>query len=337
MGSAPKVTVLMPVYNRADYVGQAVASVLAQTFTDFELLVVDDGSTDGSVGVVEAFADPRIRLVRNDTNLGVPKTRNKGLALAQGTYVAMLDSDDRALPHRLARQVVFLDQRPGVVLIGANTRGMGRRRWRPKDLLRQRPLAPDAVRARLLFRCCIAQTTIMARADVLRRFGYAEDFSAAQDFELFVRLADAHPIANLPDVLVQYRRHAGQMSERRDLVADRQLLILKRQLERLGMEHTDEELHGHFLLARPRSWHRADAAYLGWAEAWLCRLEQANRSAGRYPEAVFRATLGQVWLDLCARAPAAACAALGRRAWRSPLNGAARAALAARWAGPAAS
>lgn len=336
MSGAPKVTVLIPVYNRAEYVGDAIASVLAQTFTDFELLVIDDGSTDASAEVVEGFRDPRLRLVRNEANLGIPTTRNKGLALVRGTYLAMLDSDDRAEPDRLARQVAFLDRNPEIALLGGNTRRLGRRRWRLKTLLAPRPLAPEAIRARLLFRCCVAQTTIMGRTEVLRAFGYAEAFAASQDFELFARLAEAHSIANLPNVLVQYRQHAGQMSRRREIVTETQLAILGRQLERLGIAPDADELHKHFLLTRPASWFRPDAAYLDWAEAWLCRLDEANRRAGRYPEPVFRATLGQVWLDLWARAPAAGALVLARRSWRSPLNAAARAALAARWLGPAA-
>ena len=101
MTESPKVSVVIPVYNREKYVRSAVDSILSQTFSDFELLVIDDGSTDGSIAVVQSYRDPRIRLARNNANLGVSATRNKGIQLARGVYLAFLDSDDCAYPDRL--------------------------------------------------------------------------------------------------------------------------------------------------------------------------------------------------------------------------------------------
>src|SRR5262245_21907442 len=125
MRGTPRVTVLIPVYNRVQYVAVAIESILAQHFTNFELLLIDDGSTDGSLEVLRSYtADPRVRLLRNESNLGIPRTRNKGVALARGEYVAMLDSDDYAYPTRLGRQVDFLDRHPDYALVGTWTAGM---------------------------------------------------------------------------------------------------------------------------------------------------------------------------------------------------------------------
>ncbi|MBW2258128.1 MAG: glycosyltransferase family 2 protein, partial [Deltaproteobacteria bacterium] len=112
--SAPKVSVVIPVYNRERYIGQAIDSILSQSFRDFELIVVDDGSSDGTPAVVERCGDPRVRLVRHETNQGIPRTRNRGLLEARGEYVAWLDSDDVALPQRLRVQVDVLDRSPGI-------------------------------------------------------------------------------------------------------------------------------------------------------------------------------------------------------------------------------
>jgi len=114
-----KVTIVIPVYNREKYIVAALESVLAQTFTDFELLVIDDGSTDRSVALARSYGDPRMRLVCHTTNLGVAKTRNQGLQLARGEYLAFLDSDDWAYPARLAKQVAFLDHHPDYAAVGA--------------------------------------------------------------------------------------------------------------------------------------------------------------------------------------------------------------------------
>ena len=114
----PRVSVFIPVYNREAYVGAAIESVLRQSFQDFEILLIDDGSTDLSVEVLRSYDDRRIRVVRNERNLGQPETRNRGLALARGQYVAMLDSDDVARPDRLSRQVAFLDRHQDCVEVG---------------------------------------------------------------------------------------------------------------------------------------------------------------------------------------------------------------------------
>src|SRR5262245_27160007 len=121
MTDLPKVSVVMPVYNREKYVGKAIESVLTQTFTNFELLVIDDGSTDRSRAIVQSYVDARIRLFCNDANEGIPKTRNKAIALARGEYIAFVDSDDWVYPERLAKQVAFLDRHGDYVAVGTWT------------------------------------------------------------------------------------------------------------------------------------------------------------------------------------------------------------------------
>ena len=108
--AAPKITVLIPVYNCHRSVAEAIESILNQTFSDFELLLIDDGSTDGSIDILESFTDPRIRLVLNESNLGIPRTLNKGLGLARGRYFAVLDNNDYARPRPLERQFESLEQ-----------------------------------------------------------------------------------------------------------------------------------------------------------------------------------------------------------------------------------
>jgi len=112
MGEPPKITVFIPAYNREKYIGDAIESILAQTFTNYEILLIDDGSTDGTVDIMRSYTDPRLRIIRNEKNLGIPKTRNKGIEHARGEYIAMLDSDDRAYPTRLEKQAAFMDRHP---------------------------------------------------------------------------------------------------------------------------------------------------------------------------------------------------------------------------------
>jgi glycosyltransferase involved in cell wall biosynthesis len=151
----PKVTVFIPVYNREKYVGDAIESILAQTFSDFEILLVDDGSTDHSVDLIRSYTDPRIRLACNEENLGIPKTRNKGVELARGQYMAMLDSDDRAYPHRLEKQVAFLDNHPDYAQVGSWCRMMDAQ-GHPLKRIKRQPIFPDDIHAQFLFRCAMS-------------------------------------------------------------------------------------------------------------------------------------------------------------------------------------
>src|SRR5882757_806020 len=114
----PKISVIMPVLNGGEYVAQAISSILAQSFQNFELIVVDDGSKDASAAIVSSFSDPRIRLIRNPQRLGIPVSLNRGIATARGEYIARMDSDDISMPERLVIQHEFLELNPVVQLCG---------------------------------------------------------------------------------------------------------------------------------------------------------------------------------------------------------------------------
>ncbi|MEN1729199.1 MAG: glycosyltransferase family A protein, partial [Pseudomonadota bacterium] len=170
MKSNPRVTVFIPAFNREDYVCTAINSMLAQKYTDFEVLVVDDGSTDRTPERVEAYSDPRVRLARSESNQGIPASRNRGLELARGEYIALLDSDDYSYPERLGVEVDFLDAHPDIVQVGSGCTLMNA----AGDLLkrvRRHPLRPEDLDAHLLFHCSLINRTIMARTAVLREFG----------------------------------------------------------------------------------------------------------------------------------------------------------------------
>lgn len=317
----PKVTVFIPVHNREHYIGPAVDSVLAQTFGDFEILVVDDGSTDGTLARLAEYRDPRLRVECNPCNMGIPTTRNRGLELARGEYIALLDSDDLCYPDRLARQVSFLDRHPDIVQVGSACNFMDDS-GRPLKRIRRQPLAPDDVAASLLFYCSLTNRTIMGRTAILKEYGYSPDFPRCQDYDLHQRLSRKHRMANLGDILVCGREHEGRFTRNTDdLGRDRKQAICRRGIEELGVEVSEEDLARHYALTRVKKLGaQFDNAYLDWAEQWLLRLNAANRQVGRFAPDAFARASGICWLDLCRQARKHKGLHAYRRALYSPLT-----------------
>jgi glycosyltransferase involved in cell wall biosynthesis len=272
----------------------------AQTLADFELIVVDDGSTDDSVAVVEAIDDPRIRIIRHAGNRGIPQARNSGLDAARGRFIAWLDSDDFAAAHRLQTQIAFLDAHPDVALVGCCA-GKRRADGTPQPGVRVPPLSPDDVRAWLLFRSAFQQSSIIGHAKLLKPLHYREDFPVCEDHEWFIRLARTQVLLNMPQVLVDRRIHAQQTArlQQSAVMAHSQRLAADN-LVQLGIDAGEPDLRGHVLLGSPKRWNwLPERAELDWAERWLCRLREANARRGVYSADALVFTTGYFWMLAC--------------------------------------
>jgi glycosyltransferase involved in cell wall biosynthesis len=207
----PEMSVIMAVRNGEPFLGHAIDGILRQTYPDFEFVIVDDGSTDASANIVRSFSDSRIVFVQNDRNLGLTKSLNRGLALARSAVVARQDADDISLPHRLARQKQYLEAHPDVSLVGSGYETIdGSGRSSPAAAL---PQASDEIRWALLFYCPLVHGAVTARKTALESVGgYNEGYHYAQDYELWTRMAPAHCMVNLDEVLVKYRLSASSMT-----------------------------------------------------------------------------------------------------------------------------
>ena len=204
----------MPVRNGGVYLASAVRSVLAQTLTDFELLLIDDGSTDGAIANLpeELSADPRLRVLDNPQR-GLVPALNFGLAEARAALVARMDADDVSLPQRFQAQVDFLDHNPSVAVVGtqvAYVDAEGRGSGHVSSFCTE----PEAIAEALLVRGCVLRhPTIMAQREAIEAAGgYRAVMAGAEDYDLWLRMAERARIANLPEVLLQYREHSGQYS-----------------------------------------------------------------------------------------------------------------------------
>ena len=205
----PRVSVILPVRDGERFLREALQSVLAQTLDDFELLVVDDGSTDGTAAILDEVQDDRLRVLRQGP-LGLVAALNLGIAEARTPYLARMDADDVSLPERLERQVAYLDERPRVALVVSRVETIGR------DATVVLPDDDAALRRRLLLRNPFTHGSVVVRADaVARGGGYRTDYGANEDYDLWRRIAREWELGALPDVLYRYREHPGAVTQSR--------------------------------------------------------------------------------------------------------------------------
>jgi glycosyltransferase involved in cell wall biosynthesis len=207
----------MPVYNTRRYLRQSVESILSQTFGDFELIIIDDGSTDGSTEILKEFqqGDSRIRLISRP-NTGISRALNEALSLASGDLLARMDSDDIALPCRFEKQVAYLREHPECVALGCCVREIDPHGI-PLGIIRNQ-LDHDQILQALLkgYGAHIPHPAVMMRRlAVLDVGGYRVEFQLVEDLDLYLRLAERGRLANLPDVLLEYRQHFASVNYRR--------------------------------------------------------------------------------------------------------------------------
>lgn len=202
-----KVSVIMPAYNTEKYIRTAIESILNQTFSEFEFIIIDDGSTDNTWNIVQEFSkiDPRIKAIKNEKNLGISPSRNKGVNMAQGEYIAWQDADDISLPTRLEKQLQFMEEHAKTGVVGGFLRFFdekgenGFRKYRADD---------KGLRDRIFRYSPIAQPAAMIRKNCLKSVGgYNEGYPLAEDIDLFFRLGEKYEFSNLQEIILKYREH----------------------------------------------------------------------------------------------------------------------------------
>jgi hypothetical protein len=240
----PPLTVLLCVHNGARYLRAAIESILAQTCREFEFLVVDDASTDDSAAIVTSFADERIRLLRNERNLGLTASLNRGLREARGEFIARQDADDLSAPARFEAQLGVLRAQPELALVGSQGWAIDAQGHTVGRL--DVPLHDGSIRWALpLLNPCLHTAVMFRREAILSVGGYDEAYPSCQDFELWTRVAARFQMRNLPERLVSYRMHGESISTTRKESSQRLVRqVVERELERLGRrgEFSDEEV-----------------------------------------------------------------------------------------------
>jgi len=202
----------MPVYNCEAYIKESLESILNQTMTDFEFLIIDDASIDKTVDLIRSYNDPRIRLIEKPINTGYTNSLNLGLELAKGKYVARMDGDDISLPERFAKQVAFLEENSEVVVCGSFCYRMGENR------IVYTPEKHETIKLTLLRENALVHPSVMMRKDALDKLSIVYDVTKepAEDYDLWVRLLPIGKMHNLQEVLLNYRVHNNQVSKKRN-------------------------------------------------------------------------------------------------------------------------
>lgn len=214
--SPPAISVAMSVYNNAPFLRAAIDSILAQTFGDFEFLIVDDGSTDGSGAIIDACAaaDPRVRAIHQE-NRGLVASLNRMIEEARAPLIARMDGDDICMPERFARQVAFLDENPDFGVVGAWATSIDEQGRNCDDGGLDQPTTWDGFRDALWGKPLMCHPAATLRTDVLRRVGgYRALYRHCEDYDLWLRLAEVTKLCSLPERLILYRYSGTQVSTR---------------------------------------------------------------------------------------------------------------------------
>ena len=209
----PAVSVVMAAYNGAALIGETLDSLWAQSFTDFEVIVVDDCSTDDTLAVLRACPDPRLRVIAADRNVGPVRSRNRAFAEARGRYIAGLDQDDICLPNRFERQVAYLDAHPDIALVAASAAIL--EDGAVTSSIKSPVTTPRLVEWLLWIENPLVWSTVMLRRDRVSPDGEftRPDYLYAEDFDLYHRMARQGGIARIDDPLLLYRKHGGGASQ----------------------------------------------------------------------------------------------------------------------------
>jgi glycosyltransferase involved in cell wall biosynthesis len=268
------VSVIMPVHNGADYVKEAVLSIYNQTYSHFELIVVDDGSTDATMDIVFSIKDPRLVVIRNSQNLGLAASLNKAIEISKGDYIARMDADDISLHDRFQKQVSFLEQHPEVDVLGGTMKYFGY-----SGYLNHFPQDHETCKASLLFNVCFGHPAIMARKHIFHENKYRPEFlQYSEEYDLWCRLVFNFRFHNLPDTLVYYRTYPPRIKGEAERLRRQNSQIVRRSyITRLWPEVTNEELAAHMNISTMQPIHLK--SQLKSIDAWLKKLLVLNQKS----------------------------------------------------------
>ena len=292
----PPVTIVMPAYNTAKYIGEAIESILNQTFRDFEFLIIDDCSTDNTLEIARHFTDKRIRVIRNSRNLGLPACENIGLHEVKGKYYARMDSDDISSPDRIEKLFHYLEAHPQTDVCGSALKLFG-----DKEVIASYLQDHEQIAAELIWTCSMPHAACMMRMEKIRLhdLSYDESYSVGEDWIFLMKAKDHLRFSNLKDVLYLYRRGPQSMvSQASAEIWKHNSRVYRALFSDMGLDCSDEELKLHAFLLGKFDILGPSAEVIKQARAWIVKLVAANESAKKYGAEAFARQCELRWQQL---------------------------------------
>lgn len=286
----------MSIYNGEIYLKESIESILDQTFKDFEFIIIDDGSTDKSEKIIKSYNDSRIKFLKNNKNIGLTKSLNKGLELCKGDFIARMDADDISLPVRLEKQLDYMNKNKNVDICGSWSMTIGQKFGE----IRKCPINHEEIKCQLLLNNIICHSSVIMRKKSISKEGirYNESYLYAQDFDFFVRMINQFRFSNIPEVLIRYRIHDNQIAEKKkneqNLIANS---IIKKQLKKLLINPTKEELELHNNLIELKINQSKDLILK--SEKWMLKIIKNNAKVNIYDNKTLKLYFNYIWLRLC--------------------------------------
>lgn len=290
------ISIALPAYNAKDYIAECLDSLLAQTYQNFEIILIDDCSTDGTADVVAGYTDSRIHYFKNEKNSGIVYSLNKAYALSRGEYLARMDADDICMPERLEKQINFLEQHKDISLVS-----VWFQTFDGASGICRYATEPEEIKCKLLFSLQLLHPGWMFRRELVQEHNlqYREEYKYAEDWDFLVRATSVTRLSNIPEILMNYRINPNQVSnvhsKTQKQVAD---AVAKNQLDALGLTLTEEE----FCIYRASFGRRENSLSeeeMRLLISVLKRLEQANVKKGIYREEVLHRVIQEELYYLC--------------------------------------
>lgn len=293
----PRVSIVMPVYNSEVFVSDAVKSILDQTYRDFELIIVDDASTDASLEIISGFDDDRIRIFENDKNRGIVYSRNRGLAQIRGEFYAPFDSDDVARKDKFEKQVEYLDHHPDVALVGSWARLIShkgrlyKKHWKLDA-------KPELIPSILLFRNYFVHSSIVVRKNTFRHLQYQPGMDVVEDYKFCADISFNHQVANYPAYLIDYRIHQhSAMRINNQRLFEQDIKIYRYLFDFLDMTLSDTDLN--CIFAMKESTRINDMMHLQHIHDFLIRILTQNKQLAFLDHRQLQKAVANRWLKAC--------------------------------------
>jgi glycosyltransferase involved in cell wall biosynthesis len=293
-----KVSVIMPVFNSDKYLRESIDSTIHQTFSNFELIIINDGSEDDSEKIIKSFADARIRYIKHPENKGLIYTRNEALRLSNGQYIAFLDSDDIAIPQRIERQVAFLESNPDFGMVGSWVKTIDENGIVINNCIKH-TAKPEVIPVILLFKNYFTTSSVMVRKSCLPDAPFDQDFPIAEDYNLWIKIAERSKVWNLQEVLTCYRLHNENIHKQLyQKMRELDMLQLTRQLSKFKINFAEEEYQIFFLIGKLDYLEEHDLFFkteFEFIDRTFNKLIKANLEVGKFDPKIFFDYLNSLW------------------------------------------